>query len=85
MAKRNLQNISLQFAAFRKDTEHQNRKPQLPGLPRSIEERPIVYDDGHLEEIREIAALPPKLLSQGIHCQNLTHRDMYNPLTENRF
>ena len=53
------------------DTEHQNRKPQLPELPRSIEERPIVYGDGHLEEIREISALPPKLLSQGIRCQKL--------------
>lgn len=45
------------------NTEHQNRKPQLPELPRFIEERPVVYDDGHLEEIREIAALPPIHLS----------------------
>ena len=45
------------------NTEHQNRKPQLPELPRSIEEKPVVYDDGHLEEIREIAALPPIHLS----------------------
>ena len=41
-------------------TEHQNPKPDLP---RAIEKRPIVYDDGHLEEIREIAALPPIHLS----------------------
>ena len=45
------------------NTEHQNKKPQLPELPRSIEERPIVYDDGDLEEVREIAALPPIHLS----------------------
>ena len=45
------------------NTEHQNGKPQLPELPRSIEEKPIVYDDGHLQEIREIAALPPIHLS----------------------
>ena len=45
------------------NTEHQNGKSQLPKLPRSIEERPIVYDDGHLEEIREIAVLPPIHLS----------------------
>ena len=32
-------------------------------MPRSIEEKPIVYDEGHLEEIREIAALPPIHLS----------------------
>ena len=41
------------------NTEHQNKKTQLPELPRSIEEKPIVYDEGHLEEIRETAALPP--------------------------
>ena len=45
------------------NTEHHNGKPQLPELPRSIEEKPIVYDDGHLQEIREIAALPPIHLS----------------------
>ncbi|MCE2415449.1 hypothetical protein J4G07_15770 [Candidatus Poribacteria bacterium] len=39
--------------------EHQNKKTQLPELPRFIEEKPIVYDDEHLEEIRETAALPP--------------------------
>ena len=41
------------------NTEHQNKKKQLPELPRFIEEKPIVYDDEHLEEIRETAALPP--------------------------
>ena len=41
------------------NTKHQNKKKQLPELPRSIEEKPIVYDEGHLEEIRETAALPP--------------------------
>ena len=41
------------------NTEHQNKKNQLPELPRFIEEKPIVYDDEHLEEIRETAALPP--------------------------
>ena len=41
------------------NTEHQNKKPLLPELPRSVEEKPIVYDEGHLEEIRETAALPP--------------------------
>ncbi|MYC24428.1 MAG: hypothetical protein F4X56_00750 [Gammaproteobacteria bacterium] len=55
--------ISLYFAAFRKkgnhEYEHQNKKPPLPDLPRSVEEKPIVYDDADLEEIREIAALPP--------------------------
>lgn len=45
------------------NTEPQNRKPQLPELPRGVEEKPIVYDDGDLEEIREIAALPPIHLS----------------------
>ena len=35
---------------------HQNPKTQLP---RAIEEKPIVYDDEQLEEVREIAALPP--------------------------
>ena len=41
-------------------TEHQNPKTQLP---RAIEEKPIVYDDIELEEVREIAALPPIHLS----------------------
>ena len=41
------------------NTKYQNKKPLLPELPRSIEEKPIVYDEGHLEEIRETAALPP--------------------------
>ncbi|MDE0688075.1 MAG: hypothetical protein OXI61_07915 [Candidatus Poribacteria bacterium] len=41
------------------NTEHQNKKLQLPDLPRGVEEKPIVYDDADLEEIREIAALPP--------------------------
>ena len=41
------------------NTEHQNKKKLLPELPRSIEEKPIVYDEGHLEVIRETAALPP--------------------------
>ena len=41
------------------NTEHNNGKPQVPELPRSIEEKEIVYDEGHLEEVREIAALPP--------------------------
>ena len=45
------------------NTEHNNGKPQETELPRSIEEKPIVYDDGHLQEIREIAALPPIHLS----------------------
>ena len=45
------------------NTEHQNGKPQVPELPRSIEEKPIVYDEGHLEEVREMAALPPIHLS----------------------
>ncbi|MCY4570299.1 MAG: hypothetical protein OXD49_18580 [Candidatus Poribacteria bacterium] len=45
------------------NTENQNRNPQLPELPRSIQERPAVYDDGDLEEVREIAALPPIHLS----------------------
>ena len=35
------------------NTEHQNKKPQLPDLPRSVEEKPIVYDDADLEEIRK--------------------------------
>ena len=42
------------------NTEHQNPKTQLP---RSIEEKPIVYDDIELEEVREVAALPPIHLS----------------------
>lgn len=41
------------------NTEYENKNPQLPDLPRFVEEKPVVYDDGHLEEIREIAALPP--------------------------
>ena len=45
------------------NTEHNNGKPQETELPRSIEEKPIVYDEGHLEEVREIAALPPIHLS----------------------
>lgn len=45
------------------NTEHQNKKTQLPELPRSVEEKPIVYDDMQLEEVREIAALPPIHLS----------------------
>ena len=40
--------------------EHQKRKPELP---RAIEEKPIVYDDIELEEVRETAALPPIHLS----------------------
>ena len=40
--------------------KHQNQKPQLL---RSVEEKPIVYDDMQLEEVREIAALPPIHLS----------------------
>ena len=42
------------------NTEHQNPKTQLP---RAIEEKPIVYDDIELEEVREVAALPPIHLS----------------------
>ena len=42
------------------NTEHENPKPQLP---RTIEERPIVYDDERLEEVREVATLPPIQLS----------------------
>ena len=42
------------------NTEHQNPKTQLP---RAIEKRPIVYDDQQLEEVREIATLPPIQLS----------------------
>ena len=41
-------------------TELQNPKPELP---RAIEEKPIVYDDIDLEEVRETAALPPIHLS----------------------
>ena len=40
--------------------EHQKGKPELP---RVIEEKPIVYDDIDLEEVRETAALPPIHLS----------------------
>ena len=40
--------------------KYQNQKPQLP---RSVEEKPIVYDDMQLEEVRETAALPPIHLS----------------------
>ena len=36
------------------NTKHQNPKTQLP---RAIEERPIVYDDEQLEEVREVATL----------------------------
>ena len=42
------------------NTEHQNPKTQLPP---AIEEKPIVYDDEQLEEVRETAALPPIYLS----------------------
>lgn len=42
------------------NTENQNPKTQLPP---AIEEKPIVYDDIELEEVREIAALPPIDLS----------------------
>jgi hypothetical protein len=45
------------------NTEHKNGKPQVTELPRFIEEKPTVYDEGHLEEVREIAALPPIHLS----------------------
>ena len=41
-------------------TEHQKPKPDLPP---SIEKKPIVYDDIELEEVREVAALPPIHLS----------------------
>ena len=44
-------------------TEHNNGKPQETELPRFIEEKPIVYDEEHLEEVRETAALPPIHLS----------------------
>ena len=40
--------------------ENQNPNTQLPP---SIEEKPIVYDDIELEEVREVAALPPIILS----------------------
>ena len=40
--------------------EHQKGKLELP---RVIEEKPIVYDDIDLEEVRETAALPPIHLS----------------------
>ena len=40
--------------------EHQNPKTQLPP---AIEEKPIVYDDIELEEVREFAALPSIQLS----------------------
>ena len=42
------------------NTENQNPKTQLPP---AIEEKPIVYDDIELEEVREVAALPPIVLS----------------------
>ena len=45
------------------NTEHNNGKPQETELPRFIEEKPIVYDEGHLEEVRETATLPPIHLS----------------------
>ena len=32
-------------------TEHNNGKSQETKLPRFIEEKPIVYDEGHLEEV----------------------------------
>ena len=41
-------------------TEHKKPKPDLPP---SIEEKPIVYDDIELEEVREVAAWPPIHLS----------------------
>lgn len=41
-------------------TEHQKGKTQLPA---SIEKKPIVYDDMALEEVREVANLPPIHLS----------------------
>jgi len=41
-------------------TENQNPNTQLPP---AIEEKPIVYDDIELEEVREVAALPPIQLS----------------------
>ena len=45
------------------NTKHNNGKPQETELPHFIEEKPTVYDEGHLEEVREIAALPPIHLS----------------------
>ncbi len=42
------------------NTEHQNPKTQLP---RVIEDKPIIYDDIDLEEVREVATLPPIQLS----------------------
>ena len=42
------------------NTENQNPKTQLP---RAIEEKPIIYDDIELEEVQEVAALPPIHLS----------------------
>ncbi len=42
------------------NTEHQNPKTQLPP---AIEEKPIIYDDIELEEVQEVAALPPIQLS----------------------
>ena len=42
------------------NSEHQNPKTLLP---RVIEEKPIVYDDIELEEVREVANLPPIHLS----------------------
>ena len=54
------------------NTEHQNPKIQLP---RAIEEKPIVYDDIALEEVREVAALPPIHLSpDGDRICHLTFR-----------
>ena len=41
-------------------TEHQNPNTQLPA---AIEKKPIIYDDIELEEVREVAALPPIILS----------------------
>ena len=42
------------------NTENQNPKTQLPP---AIEEKPIIYDDIELEEVQEVAALPPIILS----------------------
>ena len=56
------------------NTEHQNKKPQLPDLPRSVEEKPIVYDDADLKEIREIAALPPTHEAQTERLQKIDTR-----------
>ena len=39
--------------------ELQHPEPDYPELPRSAQEKPILYDDIDLEEVREIAHLPP--------------------------